>query len=433
MRWPLFFFLLRRNALRRTRRTFALKRNEMKRFGLVAIGAVSVAGSALAQQALHGVWVLNEGYGDALTGEVFAPVEVGHFDVATATYEAVAVVEGAAFASDLIATPMGIYVAAQGQILRYHQDTGELLASVPFDGGRRLALHEDRVYVSRGDFDQLTWEPIAFDSYLVWLDAITLEWEGSLSVEEGPQFACEGIQAVGGEVFVAVNNGFAWGNEVGRVGRFSPVTGEYVEYDLGEAGKNPVHLLERDGVLYTVNNGDWSTTSLSRVDVAEGEVLTVPVEAAAAGCNAASFVDDRLAFQVSGEWDVRTVELDGLESQGTWGATTAGFYALAEDPLSGRVYASETDWFSYGVVHVFEPDGTEAFSFDCGVSPGVLAMDIRTLNNVATPLGSEGQRVVARYDVTGRLIEPQAEFNGPVIERLEDGTSRKRWSASLPR
>lgn len=405
----------------------------MKRFGLVVIGALVAAGSAWAQEALHGVWVLNEGYGDALTGEVFAPVEVGRFDPLTATYEVVAEVEGAAFASDLIATPMGIYVAAQGQILRYHQDSGELLASTPFDGARRLALHEDRVYVSRGDFDQATWEPIEFDAYLVWLDAASLEWEGSLSVENGPAFACEGLVAVGEEVFVAVNNGFEWGNEVGRLGRFTPSTGEYVEFDLGEAGKNPVHLLERDGVLYTVNNGDWSTTSLSRVDAAGESVLTVPVESAAAGCNAASFVGDRLAFQVTGEFEVRTVGLEGLESQGPWGATTTGYYALAEDPLSGQVYASETDWFSYGVVHVFEADGSTAFSFDCGVSPGVIAMDIRSSNSVGALQGGSNQRVVARYDVTGRVLDPKAEVNGPVIERLEDGTTRKRWLQRAPR
>ena len=405
----------------------------MKRLGMVVLGALAVAGSALAQQTLHGVWVLNEGHGDALTGEVFAPVEVGRFDPVTSTYEAVAEVEGAAFASDLIATPMGIYVAAQGQILRYHQDTGELLASTSFDGARRLALHGDRVYVSRGDFDQVTWEPISFDSYLVWLDAASLEWEGSLSVDAGPAFACEGIVAVGEEVFVAVNNGFEWGNEVGRLGRFTPATGDYVEFDLGESGKNPVHLLERDGVLYTVNNGDWSTTSLSRVDAAAESVLTVPVESAAAGCNAASFVGDRLAFQVSGEFEVRTVGLEGLEDQGPWGATSTGFYALAEDPLSGRVYASETDWFSYGVVHVFEPDGSAAFSFDCGVSPGVIAMDIRATNSVAGFPEGTGQRVIARYDVTGRELDPRAEVNGPVIEQLEDGTTRKRWLQRAPR
>jgi hypothetical protein len=405
----------------------------MKRFGLVVMGALTAVGTAVAQEALHGVWVLSEGYGDALTGEVFAPVEVGRFDPITATYEAVAEVEGSAFASDLIATSMGIYVAAQGQILRYHHDTGELLAATPFDGARRLALHGDRVYVSRGDFDQVTWEPVAFDSYLVWLDASTLDWEGSLPVEDGPAFACEGLVAVGEEVFVAVNNGFDWGNEVGRLGRFTPSTGEYVEFDLGEAGKNPVHLLERDGVLYTVNNGDWSTTSLSRVDAATESVLTVPVESAAAGCNAASFVGERLAFQVSGEYNVRTVNLDGLMSEGPWGATSTGFYALAEDPLSGRVYASETDWFSYGVVHVFESDGSESISFDCGVSPGVIAMDIRSVSGVGASLDGQSQRVIARYDATGRQLNPQSEVQGPFIELLEDGTTRKRWSPCWPR
>jgi hypothetical protein len=385
-----------------------------------------------AQQALHGVWVLNEGYGDALTGEVFEPVQVGRFDPVEQVYEVVATVDGASFASDLVVAESGIYVAAQGQILRYDRDSGDLLATAAMEGGRRLCVLGDRLYVSRGDFDQATWTPIAFGSYLVWLDALTLEWEGELTTEAGPAYACEGLVAVGSDLFVAVNNGFDWGNEVGRVGRFSPDSGDYMEYDLGASGKNPVHLLARDGVVYTVNNGDWSSTSLSRIDATSEEVMTVPVAAAAAGCNAAALVGEELAFQVSGEFDVRTVDLAQLEDQGPWLSTTMGFYAMAEDPVSGFVYASETDWFSYGAVHVFNAFGDEVAAFPCGVSPGVIAMDVREASGIGAGTPGQPGTLVRSFDLTGRELHNGVHATGWIIDVFEDGTASKRWAPALP-
>ena len=398
---------------------------------LIAV-ATAAAQNARGQQTLAGVWVLNEGYGDALSGAVFEPVEVGRFDPVSEAYEVVATVEGSAFASDLIVTESGVYVVAQGQIQRYDRDSGALLASTSFDGGRSALLHGDRLYVSRGDFDQLTWEPVAFDSYLVWFDAITLEWEGQLGTEEGPAYASEGMVAIGEHVFIAINNGFAWGEEVGIVGRYAPSTGEYVEFDLGENGKNPVHLLERDGILFTVNNNDWSTTSLSRIEAATDDVMSVPVAAAAAGCNAAALVGEQLAFQVQGEFEVRAVELDALVGQSPLFSTAYGFYAMAQDPISGRIYASETDWFSYGQIHVYEPNGSEAFAFDCGVSPGVIAMDVREANGIASP-DALNPSVVRRFDLTGREVPTGQVHQGILIEQLQDGSVRKRFESTVQR
>lgn len=379
----------------------------------------------LSQEVLEAVWVLNEGYYDSSSGSMLEPIEVGRYDPFEATYEVVAEIQGPSYASDLLVHEGGIYLAVQGEVLRLDANSGAVLASFAMDGARKLAAVGDRLFVSRGDFDQETWEPVAFDSYLVWLDIETLAWEGQLSVTEGPQFSTEGMAAIGGDLFVAVNNGFAWGNEVGLIGRFDTETGAYEEVDLGATGANPVHLLERDGVLYSVNNGDWSATSLSRFSPSTGETITVPVDAAAAGCNAAAFLENQLAFQVSGEFEVRTAVLSNLEEASPWMGTTHSFYSMIQDVNSGLVYASETDWFSYGMVHIYSATGTEISSFECGVSPGVIALEYQDVNWIHTASDQGPLNLAKRFDLSGREVSVNLNSAGVFIERMSDGSLRK--------
>ena len=55
------------------------------------------------------------------------------------------------------------------------------------------------------------------------------------------------------------------------------------------------------------------------------------------------------------------------------------------DDINDLTYSSETDYFSYGKVNIFDGDGILVNSFDVSVSPGNFAFDVRTstgINNV---------------------------------------------------
>ena len=64
---------------------------------------------------------------------------------------------------------------------------------------------------------------------------------------------------------IGINNAFAWGEEVGIVGRLDLETGAYDEVDLGPEGLNPVHLINMGDAVVTVNARQYDGTSLSRV------------------------------------------------------------------------------------------------------------------------------------------------------------------------
>jgi len=47
------------------------------------------------------------------------------------------------------------------------------------------------------------------------------------------------------------------------------------------------------------------------------------------------------------------------------------------------MYVSETDYFSYGKVYVYDAANTLVTTFDVGVSPGNFAFDVRTASAIA--------------------------------------------------
>ena len=50
---------------------------------------------------------------------------------------------------------------------------------------------------------------------------------------------------------------------------------------------------------------------------------------------------------------------------------------MAQEPVSGNLYASSTDFFSFGTVLTYDASNTLLTSFEAGVSPGTIAFDVR--------------------------------------------------------
>ena len=349
-------------------------------------------------QSLHAVWVLNEGYAPA--GE---QVTLGRLDASTNVYESVITFPEAAFASDVMVATTGIYVAADSKVYRVDADSYEVLAEAEVPGARKLQAFNGQLFVTRGDV-------VAFDSYLWALNLESLEVETVFDAANGagPSVPAEGMVVVGGELVMAVNNGFTWGEEVGRLGRLA-ADGSYTEMELPAGAENPVHVFAHEGDVCLISNGSWSSTAVSRVDLATSDVSMVALADVTAGCNAAALVEDRLAFQISGESTLRQVDAVTLGEEAGLAFSGNAYYAMATEPISGQIYATHTDWFSYGEVEVYEADGTFVTSFPCGVSPGNIAFEIReTASGICDEWTARKPFVpVAAWDLSGRQLAPQ--------------------------
>ena len=384
--------------------------------GVALVGMLGMAFAAGAQAYLHQVFVLNEGWSDWQTGEVLVQPTMGVYDPALNVYETVVSIEGAGFISDAILVNGALYVAADGQLLKYDADSYELLAAAEVTGVRQLAERDGMIYATRGDVDEFGMN-LPLDSYLQWFHADDLTWAGELTMANGPAYATEGLAWSGDRLYIAVNNAFDWGNEVGYIGEWDVITDTYTEFDLGEEGKNPNRLFADNGQIVTVNNRDYGSASLSEVMSGEGTVQTHVVADATAGCLAAAVFQGELKYQITGENAVRTSALDGLDESSTWLADAPAFYGASIDPVSGYWYGSVTDYTTYGLVEIRDEEGGIVSTFDCGVSPGVICMDVRNASDVASvELGSVNRLGGGVYDLTGRELPAHSLLKGVVID-----------------
>ena len=348
-----------------------------------AHGAAAVLASLLfsvTAQAQNELWVLNE-----------TPPSLGRVDLTSFAYQEVLSFEDAGFATDLEIQDDAAVVVLENRVVKVDLMSGQIVADTELLGAQEAALFEDgTVVVTRGGLDD-AWQPLNLTSHLVWLDGDDLGLEGELLPTEGPTLPSQEIVVVDGKVYIAVNNGWAFGQEVGRLGCWDVEQDTYSEWDLGEGAENPVALHVLDGDLFTVNNGDWSSTSVTRASLGDlSSTTTVALDGVSVGCNASAFVDTKLAVQISGENGLRL--LDGpsmVWEEGTvLNADAPSAYSLITHPTYGWTCAGVTDYVTFGEIQIRTAEGEWLATVPVGVSPGSLAWrssEVANLGEVTFP------------------------------------------------
>ena len=338
---------------------------------LLTIG-LGLSVSMQAQSYLHQVLVLNEGYYDYNSATIVTPVTVGSYNPATQTYQEVSTISNMRFASDLVIEGNAYYVAADSKILKYDLNGHNLIAEVNCPGVRNLAVSQGKLIATRGEY--LT----TYDSYVHVYDPTSLQLIQAIDTVVGPKWAAQNIAIIGDNAYIAVNNGYEWGNEKGIVGALNLTTLTYGnEIDLGPDGKNPDNLMVYNGKLYTVNNKDWSGSSVSEISLVSGVANTVNLANAGTGCGTSALRDNQLVYQISMETTLNAFDISLMNVAGPIAGHQVNYYELAQEPVSGNFYCTETDFFSYGTVHIFDGTNTELSQFTVSTSPGTVVFDLR--------------------------------------------------------
>ena len=398
--------------------------NKAKRAAMLGALAVGLmCKTALAQDEL---WVLNEGRFDWATGEVVEAPSLGVIDMGSLNYQHLLEFDGAAFATDLEIAGDVAVVVMENRVVKVDLTSGQILASADLLGAQEASLLSDgTVVVTRGGVDPSTYEPLPLASYLVWLDGADLSFEGELVPAQGPSAPSQEVVVLDDVVYVGVNNGWEWGQEVGRLGRWSPQDGTYEEWDLGEDASNSVALHVRDGQLFTVNNGDWSSTSVTRVSLDEIPVVETAVLAnVSAGCNASAFVGDDLALQIDGESGLRLVNGTNLTwSQDVLNPQAPSAYSLAVQPQFGWMCSGVTDFVSFGEVQIHTISGDLIATVPVGTAPGTLVWRTNPVSTVGVqPRPSGEAAATATWDAQGRSVSKAVPGMPHLqLERLESG------------
>ena len=378
------------------------------------------------QNYIEQVLILNEGYFDYYdTQEIIEPVSVGSYDIESNIYTEITVIENARFASDLIIDDNYFYVAADNKILKYDLNSYELLLEEELQGVRHLAINNEKLYVSRGDYDPETFGPILFDSYFHIYDKNDLSLITTLDTISGPKWSTQDIVIKDDKIYVAINNGFEWGNEKGFLGAIHTDTDQYLyEIDLGENGKNPDNLMIQGDYLITVNNKDWSGSSISKINLSTNDITTQNLSNLSTGCGTSALRGEYLNYQISGGSELYKYDFNNMETTGIEENISLNFYELTQNPLNNYLYASNTDFFSYGQVNIYDNDNNIINSFNTGVSPGKIVFDIRNKQEVNINESLLSNKIMHRFNLLGQEKENN---NGFIIEIYEDGRVQKKY------
>ena len=346
------------------------KTEKMKKILLLL--TIYLTGSVTAQNYVHQVYVLNEGYFDYNSNTILEPVTLGAYDPQTGVYNVVDTIENMRFASDMILSGDFLFVAADNQILKYNKYTNQLLVSTACPGVRNLAVVNDQLIATRGEY--LT----TFDSYLHVYDANSLQLTHAFDTITGPKWATQNLVVNGTTVYVAVNNAYEWGNEKGLIGKLDLATMTYgAEIDLGPDGKNPDNMVVSGNYIYTVNNKDWSGASVSKIELSSNLSTTSTISSAITGCGTSCLRDGNIVYQISGESILNEWNVLSMSPVGPVSNLSLNYYEITQDETNGLFYASNTDFFSYGKVFIYDGNNIEIGSFDAGVSPGTIVFDVR--------------------------------------------------------
>lgn len=337
--------------------------------------AVYSATTLCAQSSVERVLILNEGYFDYFSGEILIPVSLAAYYPGTGNYLTIDEIENARFASDIQIYGDRYYVAADKFLNVYDLYTDEIIHSSDIVGIRKIAVDENYIVVTRGEY--LT----SLSSYIQVYDKNTFDLVFEIDTTQ-LNYTTEGVMIHDGIAYVAVNNGFDFSNIVGMLAKVDLDTQTLTEtIDFGSNGKNPDNLMFDGEHIFTLNNKDYTGSSVSSYKLSTGEVTTSDLINISAGCGTSIYIDGNIYYQelfgtLMSKYEPLSASLLEEVDYGT------SFYGLAFDSLNQLLYAAETDFFSYGKIHVYEINGDEIEVFDAGVSPGNLAIDVRTISSI---------------------------------------------------
>ncbi|MBL4656862.1 MAG: T9SS type A sorting domain-containing protein [Flavobacteriales bacterium] len=355
---------------------------------LTWIGATALSAAAVAQTPyVEQVIFLNEGQYDYTNQVQITPVSLGSYNVAAGTYAEFDVIAGVKFGSDVLIDGDFIYVAVDSLIVKYNKNTLTEVSSTTVEGIRKMAVWNDQLLVTIGEL-------APHNAYFRVFDKNTLAFIYELDTSNGPEYSSEGVVVVNDTAYVAVSNSFVVGGAKGLIGIVDLTNQTYKgEVDIAPDGLNPDNLMVSGDKLYTLNNTDWTNSSITEFNVVDREFNTTDLNAGS-GCGASAFAANNI-FYHRYEYDTNWTDINSTlnvfnitdKSIDTIYPSLMNVYGMANDEINSQFYITTTDYWSYGKAYMMDYTGLLTDSFDVGISAGNIALDIRGITGVNKSLG----------------------------------------------
>ncbi|MEM7036256.1 MAG: T9SS type A sorting domain-containing protein [Bacteroidota bacterium] len=322
-------------------------------YSLIALCAFLSASLSLQAQAPNTAFIANGGSFSA-PGNM---VTVGAYDIANQTY---AVFDSfpASSVQKMIRDGRYGYLAADSFVVRYDFATRTRTHIKDLKGVRQLAIYGDDLLVTRG-FG-------ATSDYVVALDKSDLSDSYVLSAVSG---ACEGIAVSGDSAYVAVSGSYPYvGGKLAVIDLVNETLDREIDYD--SLGKDMRNVYAVGGMIYSISAIAWNSTYgvFNRYNSTNGvvdHIQTVPV---GKGLNR---TDDDIYALFGGAVGTFDLNTDMVSNA----SVIPGNFAAGEyDPVQSRFYLTETDFFSYGRLKVYDANANVIDSVEVDLSPEAMVL-----------------------------------------------------------
>ena len=244
-------------------------------------------------------------------------------------------------------------------------------------GVRKLAIYQNSLLATRGF-------PVSSD-YVKVLDKSTLNETASIT---GLPTYAEGIVVVDDSAYVSVP------------GSFMDTTGAFAILDLtnnsvatvmqlGELGRGIHRAFYHKGSnrVYTLNPLGYGSTTGAITSYEIGSRNPVTTEFPFTLGSIGGIYQDRL-YAIY-DTSFTGMELPGLSLISQPVAPGGGWAAGIPDTINGRFYLTETDYFSYGRLSIYDTGGNLQDTITTGISPEALAIDYRLPLSSGSPFNDE--------------------------------------------
>ncbi len=189
----------------------------------------------------------------------------------------------------------------------------------------------------------------------------------------------------------------------------------------------------KDDAVYAFNNTDFTGSSISRISLQGVLEYTINV-ATSSGCASSAMVEDRVYFMEYAQNELSRFNLSTATVEDTLTGSPAT-YGLIHDAVNNVLYGTTTDFVTSGTLHVMDLNGAVLSSVAVGVSPGKLALDLRSATGITEveqaaatvfpvpatdrvtinlPAGTS-IRVTSVLDAAGRAVQPVITVTGPQV------------------
>ncbi|MBK8956280.1 MAG: T9SS type A sorting domain-containing protein [Saprospiraceae bacterium] len=308
------------------------------------------------------IYVLNEGSFDFISGQIVEPVSVGVFDIQAETYVKLVEIPNARFASDMIMDGNSLWVAADRYLVELDLITMAIKRSHEIEGLRKISIYGDKIIVTRGEYQKV------LDSYVqIW------DKENLKVIFEIPQadmeYTTENIVVKNQMAYIAVNNGFVFGAEVGKILTIDLDQLQWTgTIEMGDEAKNPENLMLYGDLLLALNNKDFTGSSVSVIDLNTSKLQVHNLSDVQSLCGTSVLEKDGILYQEFGESTIGKFDIAGSTS-GFYKELNESFYGMNFNPAYQILCAGVTDFSSFGKVLVYDKNYNLVYDFQTGIAP----------------------------------------------------------------